>query len=102
MKVNAAFIFLAPEVNYKTDRAIVDTPAIFLTVVAVKNYSEAVEAAKELVNQGVKTLELCGGFGNEGIALVSKAVKGKASMGAVKFDCHPGLDFKSGDELFNN
>ncbi len=102
MKVNAAFIFVAPEVDYKKHRTVVDTPVVSLTVVGVKNYTEAVEVAKELVEQGVKAIELCAGFGNEGIALVSKAVKGKASVGADKFGHHPGFEFKSGDELFNN
>ncbi|MCR3759421.1 DUF6506 family protein [Clostridium felsineum] len=102
MKVNAAFIFVAPEVDYKKHRTAIDTPVVHLNVVGVKNYSEAVEVAKELVADGVKAIELCAGFGNEGIALVSKAVKGQASVGAVKFDHHPGFDFKSGDELFNN
>lgn len=102
MKVYAAFIFVAPEVDYKTHRTVVDTPMVELTVAGVKNYSEAVEVAKELVNKGVKAIELCAGFGNEGIALISKAVKGKASVGAIKFDHHPGFDFKSGDELFNS
>ncbi|WP_297428592.1 DUF6506 family protein [Clostridium sp.] len=102
MKVNAAFIFVAPEVDYKVHRTVVDTPVVHLNVVDVKNYSEASKVAKELVSQGVKAIELCAAFGNEGIALVSKAVEGKASVGAVKFDQHPGFDFKSGDELFNN
>lgn len=102
MKVKAAFIFVAPEVDYKIHKTVVDTPVVHLTVIGVKNYSEAVPIAKELVNQGVKAIELCAGFGNEGIALISKAVKGKASVGAVKFDHHPGFDFKSGDDLFNN
>lgn len=101
MKVNAAFIFVAPDVDYKTHRTVVDTPVVSLTVVGVKNYTEAVQVAKELVEQGVKAIELCAGFGNEGIALVSKAVSGRASVGAVKFDHHPGFDFKSGDEIFN-
>ena len=100
MKVNAAFIFVAPEVDYKTHRSVIDTPVVNLTIVGVKNYSDAEIVAIELVSQGVKAIELCAGFGNEGIALVSKAVKGKASVGAVKFDHHPGFDFKSGDELF--
>ena len=102
MKVKAAFIFVAPEVDYKIHNTVVDTPVVHLTVIGVKNYNEAVHVAKELVNEGVKAIELCAGFGNEGIALVSKAVKGKASVGAVKFDHHPGFDFKSGDDLFNN
>lgn len=100
MKVNAVFIFVAPEVDYKIHRTVIDTPAVSLTVVGVKNYDEAEMIAQELVEQGVKAIELCAGFGNEGIARVSKAVKGKASVGAVKFDHHPGFDFKSGDELF--
>ena len=29
----------------------------------------------------------------------SKAVKGKAIIGTVKFDLHPSFDFKSDDEL---
>jgi hypothetical protein len=101
MKVKAAFIFVAPETDYKAHRAVIETPILILNVVGVGNYTEGVKVAKELVNDGVKALELCAGFGNEGIAMISKAVEGKASVGAVKFDHHPCFDFKSGDELFN-
>ena len=100
MKVNAAFIFIAPEVDYKKHKSVIDTPTVSLTVVGVKNYTEAETVARELAEQGIKAIELCAGFGNEGIARISKAVKGIANVGAVKFDCHPGFDFKSGDELF--
>ncbi len=100
MKVNAAFIFIAPEVDFKQHRTVVDTPIVCLTVVGVKNYEEAQKVAIELVKQGVKALELCAGFGNEGVSLVSKAVEGKAAVGAVRFDYHPGFDFKSGDDIF--
>lgn len=102
MKVKAAFLFVAPETDYKAHRAVIETPALTLNVVGVKNYSEGVQIAKELADSGVKAIELCGGVGNEGIAMISKAVKGQASVGAVKFDHHPGFDFKSGDELFNS
>ena len=100
MKVNAAFIFIAPEVDYKNHRSVIDTSTVKLTVIGVKNYSEAETVAQELVEQGVKAIELCAGFGNEGIARICKATKGMASVGAVKFDYHPGFDFKSGDEFF--
>ena len=96
MKVNAAFIFIAPEVDYKNHRSVIDTSTVKLTVIGVKNYSEAETVAQELVEQGVKAIELCAGFGNEGIARICKAT----NVGAVKFDYHPGFDFKSGDELF--
>ena len=100
MKVNAAFMFVAPEVDSKVHRTKLETPAVNLTVVGVKNYTEAEAVAKELVEQGIEAIELCAAFGNEGIALISKAVNGKACVGAVKFDYHPGFGFKSGDELF--
>lgn len=102
MKVNAAFIFVASEVDCHVHRTVLDTPVVNLTVVGVKNYLEGVKVAKELADTGVKALELCAGFGNEGTAMVAKAVRGKASVGSVKFDFHPGFDFKSGDELFQD
>lgn len=100
MKVNAAFIFVAPEVDPKKHSTVIETPGISLHVIGVPNYAEAEVVAKEMVAKGVGAIELCAGFGNEGIARITKAVDGKAFVGAVKFDCHPGLGFKSGDELF--
>ena len=100
MKVNAAFIFVAPETDMEKHKAVIETPALILNVIGVKNYNEGVMVAKKLADDGVKAIELCAGFGNEGVALVSNSVKGKACVGSVKFDHHPGFDFKSGDELF--
>lgn len=99
--MKAAFIFVAPEADAAKHRAHIDTPIVKLTVVGVKSYAEAVAAALALVDEGVTAIELCAGFGNEGTAMVSNAVKGKARVGAVRFDCHPGLDFKSGDVIFS-
>lgn len=101
-KVEAAFIFVAPQTDPMKHRSVISTPVLNLTVVGVSTYTEGVKAAKELADNGVKAIELCAGFGNEGIAMVSRAVSGKASVGAVRFDHHPGFDHKSGDELFNN
>ena len=100
-KLNAAFIFIAPEANESIHRALVETKAVILHVVGVADYAAAVTAAEKLVKeQGVGAIELCAGFGNEGTAAVAKAVKGKALVGVVRFDLHPGLDHKSGDDLF--
>lgn len=100
MRLKAAFIFLAPDVNPDKDRKTVVTPQVELTAVAVANYKEAAELAVQLVNEGIKAIELCGGFGNMGTARVTEAVAGKAVVGVVRFDGHPGLGGKSGDELF--
>ncbi len=101
MKLKAAFLFVAPEANYQTDRSVIDTPAVELISVGAANYAQAVIAAKELVEDGVAAIELCAGFGNKGTAMISEAVGDKAAVGVVRFDNHPGLDFKSGDSIFN-
>lgn len=100
MKVEAAFLFIAPNTDMNKHKAYIQTDILNLNVVGVSTYAQACEVAKKLVAGGVKAIELCAGFGNDGIAQVKKAVENKAYVGAVKFDCHPGFDFKSGDEIF--
>ena len=100
MALKAAFIFLAPEVNPQKDRQTVVTPQVELTAVAASNYEEAEAVAVQLVAEGIEAIELCGGFGNKGTGRIVDAVAGKAAVGVVRFDGHPGLGGKSGDELF--
>jgi hypothetical protein len=101
MALKAAFIFLAPQVDPKVHRQTVLTPAVELTAVAVNNYAEAVQVCQELLAEGIAAFELCGGFGHIGAGMVAEALKGKAAVGVVRFDGHPGLEGKSGDELFD-
>lgn len=101
MVLKAAFIFMAPEADAERHRSVIITPEVELTTVGVKNYADAVSVAKALVNDGMAAIELCGGFGAEGTALVKKAVGSKVAVGVVRFDNHPLLEGKSGDELFS-
>lgn len=98
--LNAAFIFIAPGADPAKDRGVVETPSVRLTSVGVATYEQGAAVAKEMADAGCGAIELCGGFGIRGTWLVEQAVEGKAKIGAVRFDCHPGLDYKSGDELF--
>lgn len=100
MKLKAAFMFIAPEANHSKHKTVVDTPNVALTVVGVDNYQEAEQVAIELAEEGITAIELCAAFGIEGTAIVNKAVKGKAVVGAVRFDIHPGFNYKSGDDMF--
>lgn len=100
MAFKAAFIFIAPETDANLHHALIEAPVVALQVVGVKTYDEAVDAAKKLVAKGVTAIELCGGFGVEGAAKIKQAVGTKAVVGVVRFDTHPGLGYKSGDELF--
>lgn len=100
MSVQLAFIFTAPGVEKGKHRATFTFGETTLFVRGVANYAEAEETAKELLAAGVTGIELCAGFGNEGTALINKAVDGKALVGAVRFDIHPAFGYRSGDEVF--
>jgi len=71
-----------------------------MNIMAVKDIEQAEEEAKKLVAKGTKVIELCGGFGHQGTARIVKAVNGKAKIGVVRFDCHPALNGKSGDDIY--
>lgn len=98
--LTAAFIFIAPGADPALHRSVVKTPGVELTSIGVSTYEEGVAAAVEMADAGCSAIELCGGFGIRGTYLVQEAVKGRARVGAGRFDLHPGLDCKSGDELF--
>ena len=99
-ELKAAFIFLAPGADPEKHKAVVRTPVVELRVVGVKDYKEACNVARKLVEDGIVAIELCGGFGHKGVAKVVEAVEGKVPVGAVRFDIHPGLENKSGDRIF--
>lgn len=98
--LKAAFMFLAPAADPFAHRQWVKTDKVHLLAIAVKDYAEAVETAKALVADGIAAIELCGGFGNRGTALIAEAVDGRIPVGVVRFDIHPGLGNASGDTLF--
>ncbi len=97
-----AFIYVAPGLNPAEQRAVIPSSDINMNVVGCATYSEAVEVAKEMVAKGCTALELCAGFGNEGIAMIKRAVGPDIAVGAIKFDFHPAFGFRSGDELFDD
>lgn len=98
--LEAAFIFIAPGADPAVHRSTVATPGVNLTAIGVETYEQGVAAAVEMADKGCTAIELCGGFGIRGTYLVQEAVKGKARVGAVRFDLHPGLGNQSGDDLF--
>ena len=100
MTLKAAFLFVAPGADPSQHRSVIHTPNVELITVGVGNYATALQIVGELTAQGVTAIELCGGFGIDGAAAVNKAAAGKAVVGVVRFDSHPGLGFKSGDEIF--
>ena len=100
MALKAAFIFISQDGNPEIHHNEVATENVSVTTVAVRNYAEAATLATKLVDEGIIAIELCGGFGIEGVAMVKQAVKDRAVAGVVRFDLHPGLGHQSGDEIF--
>ena len=79
MTLKAAFIFIAPEADPAQHRALVKTPEVEVTTLAVTSYAQAEQVAQELVAAGIVAIELCGGFGATGVARVKQAVAGQAA-----------------------
>ncbi|MGB9661214.1 MAG: DUF6506 family protein [Moorellaceae bacterium] len=102
MAAKIAFMFVAAGAHPERCRAKFYAKDIELEVIGVDNYRMAEEWARKLADGGVQAIELCAGFGHEGVARVVRAVQGKAFVGAVRFDNHPCIDGKSGDALFGD
>lgn len=98
--MQAAFIFIGEGSKPLEHNSKVLSPAVHLYTFGVSTFEEAVTLAKELADQGISAIELCGAFGNIGTGMVAQAVKGKADVGVVKFDHHPAIGGQSGDAVF--
>lgn len=98
--LKAAFMFLSTDANPDIHICNIETGNMSLLAVGVPNYKVACRTAEELLEKGISAIELCGGFGHEGVAAIKKAVKGKIPVGVVRFDIHPGLGNNSGDSIF--
>jgi len=101
-ELKLAYVYVAGGADPNKHRIEVPTPeGISIVAVGAKDYEQAVEVCKELVDNGVQMLELCPGFGNIGVGKVAEAVGDRAVIGVVRVDRLPALDCKSGDTLFN-
>ena len=100
MKFQCAFIYVAPNCDPAQQRGLIEGSDIDMNVIGCSNYDQAEIAAKEMVEKGCTAIELCAGFGNEGIARIKRAVGPGIAVGAVKFDFHPAFEFQSGDDIF--
>lgn len=81
-----AFIYLgAGEEDPQTDRAVIETGGLTTTIVAVPERSDAASVARELVDDGAQSIELCGAFGSSTVAEVIDATSGRVPVGSVTY-----------------
>ncbi len=100
MAMKLAFMAIVPGADPEKHRNVITTDFVELITQLVPDKDTAVEKARQLADEGCSAIELCGGFGHLGTARVVEAVAGKTSIGVVRFDLHPVLGGKSGDEVF--
>jgi len=100
MAMKLAFMAIVPGSDAEKDRTTITTDFVELITQLVPDRDTAVKKAQQLADEGCAAIELCGGFGHLGTARVVEAVAGKTSVGVVRFDLHPVLGGKSGDEVF--
>ncbi len=96
---NCGFIFVTEGCDPAVDHTYIPGDSINMQVVGVSTYSEGVEAAKKLAAAGANAIELCPGFGVEGVAKIKAAVPG-IPVGVIRFDYHVCMDNQSPDDLF--
>ena len=92
-----AFMYIKPKDDPTPSRNTLGMKPVEFFAIGVADYDEAVRVTKELVKEGVTVIELCGGFGNIGAGKVTEAAKG-VHVGMVRFDMHPVLNGKTGDQ----
>ena len=84
-KFKVAFIFANEGCNPKKDRSIIESEKIIMYVVGCADYSQAETVAQEMLEEGCAAIDLCGAFGNEGVARISKAVDRQSVQSTLTF-----------------
>ena len=83
---NWAFIYLGEgNEDPAVDRAVITTGGLTTTIVAVPDGATAARLAKELVDDGAQSIELCGGLVPAVVADVVAAIGGKVPVGGVTY-----------------
>ena len=98
-KPKMAFMALVPDADPQEHRCTLETGLVEIVFVFAANMNQAIDVAKKLADEGCSVIELCGGFGHTMTGKVADAVRGKAAVGAVRFDLHAAFA-KSSDEIF--
>jgi hypothetical protein len=94
-----AFIAVSKAAEGQIHKSEIVTSQREITTALVPDYEAAEQLARQLVDEGASMIELCGGVGHAGVARIAQAVP-EVPVGVVRFDTHPALECKSGDDFF--
>ena len=80
--------------------ALLSSEDVPMYVVGCSSYDQAEIIAADLASKGCQCIDLCPGFGIEGVARVKRAAGPGVKVGVVRYDTVPAFENQSGDELF--
>ena len=94
-----AFIAVSKAAEGQVHKSVISTTQREINTDLAPDYDTAVQVARQLVDEGAAMIELCGGVGHVGVSRIAQAVP-EVPVGVVRFDKHPALEGKSGDDFF--
>lgn len=80
-----AYIYEHPGTDPVRDRTVVERDGVTSLMVPVPDAGVAPGVAQHLVAEGVRLVELCGGFASEAVVAVTQAVGDQVAVGHVTF-----------------
>ena len=83
MKKQFAFILMGSAYDPACHQARFETEAKVTHIRTVRDMEEAGRLARQLADEGVGAIELCGAFGKEGAAKITQITGGKIAVGYV-------------------
>jgi hypothetical protein len=87
MPFKALFIAHAPDADKKKHRSKIDTGQYHLLAVVARDQNQAVQTAKECVEQeGVESIPLCPGFTHSDVAEIADAVGPRVAVAVARGD----------------
>ena len=87
MSFNVLFIAHAPDADKDKHRSKIDTGKYHLISAVVRNQTEAIEIAKEIVDdENIDTILLCPGFTHTNVAEIYNALGGRVGVAVARGD----------------
>jgi hypothetical protein len=80
-----AMIIKGPGYDPALHHASILSPVFSTTVVCVSSFEQAIPVAKELVQQGIQLIELCGGFTPEQASSIHDSIDKQIPVGGVRY-----------------
>lgn len=96
-KLLIGMLLISPNADPRRDCACIHNPDLVMLLFTVNSYEQAELYAKALAAAGCEAIELCPGFGHEGVGRIQQAVGLDVPVGVVRFDLHPSFGNHSGD-----